>query len=49
MTAPDDAVINLAVKITTENKDIPIIETDEQERIHAGNCEPPIPQNCRRQ
>jgi len=38
MTAPDDAVINLAVKITTENKDIPIIETDEQERIHAGNC-----------
>lgn len=38
MTAPDDAVIDLAVKISTENKDIPIIETDEHERIHAGNC-----------
>lgn len=38
MTAPDDAGIDLAVKISTENKDIPIIETDEHERIHAGNC-----------
>lgn len=38
MTAPDDAVLDLAVKISTENKDIPIIETDEHDHIHAGNC-----------
>jgi hypothetical protein len=38
MTAPDDAVIDLAVKISTENKDIPIIETDEHDKINPGNC-----------
>ncbi len=37
--ATDDATsLNLATKITSENKDIPIIETDEKDNINPNNC-----------
>lgn len=34
----DQASLNLATKISFENKDIPIIETDEKDRINPNNC-----------
>lgn len=36
--ANDQASFNLAAKISSENKDIPIIETDEKGIINPGNC-----------
>src|SRR6476620_7399031 len=36
--ATDAASLNLATKITSENKDIPIIETDEKDNINPSNC-----------
>jgi signal transduction histidine kinase len=36
--APDQASFNLAAKISSENKEIPIIETDENDNINANNC-----------
>jgi signal transduction histidine kinase len=36
--ATDATNLNLATKITSENKDIPIIETDEKDNINPGNC-----------
>ncbi|MFI5164847.1 MAG: ATP-binding protein, partial [Bacteroidia bacterium] len=36
--APNEASINLAAKISSENKEIPIIETDENDEIHPSNC-----------
>jgi signal transduction histidine kinase len=38
MNATDQTSLNLASKISSENKDIPIIETDEKDRINPGNC-----------
>ncbi|HEX5153633.1 MAG TPA: ATP-binding protein [Parafilimonas sp.] len=34
----DETSLNLAVKISSENKEIPIIETNENDSINAGNC-----------
>ncbi len=34
----DNASLTLASKISSENTDIPIIETDEQDRINPANC-----------
>src|SRR4051794_15881192 len=36
--ATDAASLSLATKITSENKDIPIIETDEKDNINPSNC-----------
>jgi len=38
INASDDVSFNLAVKISRENKEIPIIETNENDSINAGNC-----------
>ena len=38
MNAGDQTSLNLAAKISSENKDIPIIETDEKDKINPGNC-----------
>ena len=38
LTATTDASFNLAAKISSENKDIPIIETDENDKINPSNC-----------
>ncbi|CAN5651192.1 HAMP domain-containing sensor histidine kinase [soil metagenome] len=38
MNATDQSSLNLAAKISSENKDIPIIETDEKDNINANNC-----------
>lgn len=38
MNATDQMSLNLAAKISSENKDIPIIETDEQDNINPSNC-----------
>ena len=38
MNATDQTSLNLAAKISSENKDIPIIETDEKDKINPGNC-----------
>jgi signal transduction histidine kinase len=37
-TDSDQASLNLATKISFENKDIPIIETDEKDNINPVNC-----------
>ncbi len=34
----DEVNLNLAAKISSENKEIPIIETNENDSINAGNC-----------
>src|SRR5689334_8056151 len=36
--APDQVNFNLAAKISSENKEIPIIETDEKDNINPNNC-----------
>lgn len=36
--APYQSSFNLAARISSENKDIPIIETDEHDNIHVNNC-----------
>jgi signal transduction histidine kinase len=36
--ATDQASFNLAAKISSENKEIPIIETDENDKINSINC-----------
>jgi len=36
--ATDQASFNLAAKISSENKEIPIIETDENDKINPNNC-----------
>lgn len=38
MNATDQTSLNLAAKISSENKDIPIIETNEKDEINPGNC-----------
>ncbi|MBG9375934.1 ATP-binding protein [Panacibacter sp. DH6] len=38
MIVNDPQSLTLASKISLENKDIPIIETDENDRINPGNC-----------
>jgi C4-dicarboxylate-specific signal transduction histidine kinase len=38
ISASDEVSLNLAVKISRENKEIPIIETNENDSINAGNC-----------
>lgn len=38
LNSSDQASFNLAAKISSENKDIPIIETDENDRINPTNC-----------
>lgn len=38
MNANDQASITLASRISSENKDIPIIETDENDKINPVNC-----------
>lgn len=38
INASDDVSFNLAVRISRENKEIPIIETNENDSINAGNC-----------
>jgi signal transduction histidine kinase len=38
MEAPDQSSFNLAARISSENKEIPIIETDENDNIHTKNC-----------
>lgn len=38
LNSSDQASFNLAAKISSENKDIPIIETDENDRINPINC-----------
>lgn len=38
MDASAQTSFNLAAKISSENKEIPIIETDENDNIHANNC-----------
>jgi len=38
LTATDQASFNLAAEISSENKDIPIIETDENDKINPANC-----------
>lgn len=38
MNATDQLNLNLAAKISSENKDIPIIETDEKDNINPNNC-----------
>lgn len=38
VTATDQASFNLAAKISSENREIPIIETDENDKINPGNC-----------
>lgn len=38
LNSESSASLNLAAKISSENKDIPIIETDENDKINPGNC-----------
>ncbi len=38
LNAPEQSSFDLAAKISSENKDIPIIETDENDRINPINC-----------
>lgn len=38
MNTEDNASLTLASKISSENTDIPIIETDEKDRINPANC-----------
>lgn len=38
MNATDQSSLNLAAKISSENRDIPIIETDEKDNINPNNC-----------
>src|SRR5436305_10541919 len=38
MEVPDQVNFNLAAKISSENKEIPIIETDENDKINPNNC-----------
>ncbi|MBV9962820.1 MAG: GHKL domain-containing protein [Parafilimonas sp.] len=38
LNANDEVSLNLAAKISSENKEIPIIETNENDSINAGNC-----------
>jgi signal transduction histidine kinase len=38
LNASDEVSLNLAVKIALENKEIPIIETNERDSINIGNC-----------
>lgn len=38
LNAGDEVNLNLAAKISSENKEIPIIETNENDSINAGNC-----------
>ncbi len=38
MNATDQTSLNLAAKISSENRDIPIIETDENDSINSSNC-----------
>src|ERR1700750_2091379 len=38
LNANDEVSLNLAAKISSENKEIPIIETNENDSINTGNC-----------
>ena len=38
LSANEEVNLNLAAKISSENKEIPIIETNENDSINAGNC-----------
>lgn len=38
LNASDEVSLNLAVKIVLDNKEIPIIETNERDSINVGNC-----------
>jgi signal transduction histidine kinase len=38
INASDEVSLNLAVRISRENKEIPIIETNENDSINIGNC-----------
>ena len=38
INASDEVSLNLAAKISSENKEIPIIETNENDSINTGNC-----------
>jgi K+-sensing histidine kinase KdpD len=38
LNANDEVSLNLAAKISSENKEIPIIETNESDSINSGNC-----------
>lgn len=38
LNASDEVSLNLAVKIVLDNKEIPIIETNERDSINIGNC-----------
>ncbi len=38
LNATDEENLNLAAKISSENKEIPIIETNENDSINVGNC-----------
>ena len=38
INSDDETSLNLAIKISSENKEIPIIETNENDSINVGNC-----------
>src|SRR4029077_5620674 len=38
LNATDEVNLNLAARISSENTEIPIIETNENDSINAGNC-----------